>query len=119
MRKGKGAIVAKERGLRKVLQHYVTEFINRNDEDITEFIIIGYTSDIKVAQNLKFKIQKETNFDKEIYIMQMGVSVGTHVGLGAVSMFFVEKGHKRDGLLINEVHGLIEKKNELIEKFKK
>ncbi|WP_064094158.1 DegV family protein [Rossellomorea aquimaris] len=91
MKKGKGAIVAKERGLKKVLKHYVTELSNRYDRDITEFIIIGYTSDIKVAENLKAKIQSNTDFSKEIYIMQMGVSVGTHVGLGAISMFFFEK----------------------------
>jgi DegV family protein with EDD domain len=91
MKHGKGAIVAKERGLKRVLKHYVQEFIKRNDKEITEFIIIGYTSDIKVAENLKAKIQQETDFSGTIYIMQMGVSVGTHVGLGAISMFFVEK----------------------------
>jgi len=108
MRKGKGAIVAKERGLKRVLKHYVNEFINRYDKEITEFIIIGYTSDIKVAENLKTKIQLETEFSGDIYIMQMGVSVGTHVGLGAISLFFVEKKRKRDGLLINGVRDLID-----------
>lgn len=91
MRDGKGAIVAKERGIKKVLNHYVQEFIKRCDWEKTEFIIIGYTSDILVAENLKTKIVKETDFTGEIHIMQMGVSVGTHVGLGAISMFFMEK----------------------------
>jgi len=91
MKAGKGAIVAKVRGRKKVLKHYVDEFISRNDEDMTEFVIIGYTSNITVAENLKIKIQEETDFSGEIYIMQMGVSVGTHVGLGAVSMYFIEK----------------------------
>ncbi|WMJ81833.1 DegV family protein [Clostridium sp. MB40-C1] len=119
MKKGKGAIVAKERGLKKVLNHYTNEFISRNDWDITDFIIIGYTSDIKIAENLKNKIIKETEFTGDILIMQMGVSVGTHVGLGAISMYFVEKGHKKDNLLINEVNEIIEKKNVLLEKIKK
>lgn len=91
MKNGKGAIVAKERGLKRVLKHYVEEFIKRNDEAVTDFIIIGYTSDIKIAENLKVKLEKETDFTGAIHIMQMGVSVGTHVGLGALSMFFVEK----------------------------
>ncbi|WP_339148216.1 MULTISPECIES: DegV family protein [unclassified Sutcliffiella] len=91
MKNGKGAIVAKERGLKRVLKHYVEEFIKRNDETVTDFIIIGYTSDIKIAENLKVKLEKETDFTGAIHIMQMGVSVGTHVGLGALSMFFVEK----------------------------
>ncbi|WP_147535164.1 DegV family protein [Bacillus marasmi] len=91
MKNGKGAIVAKERGRNKVLKHYVNEFVSRIDKSITDFVIIGYTSDRLVAQTLKEKIQTETDFSGEIHIMQMGVSVGTHVGLGAISMFFVEK----------------------------
>lgn len=91
MKDGKGAIVAKERGIKRVLHHYVQEFIKRCDREKTDFIIIGYTSDIKVAENLKIKLENETDFTGNIYLMQMGVSVGTHVGLGAVSMFFMEK----------------------------
>lgn len=91
MKDGKGAIVGKERGLKRVLKHYTEEFVKRNNKEMTDFIIIGYTSDIKVAENLKAKIQLDTDFPGDIYIMQMGVSVGTHVGLGAISMFFVEK----------------------------
>lgn len=91
MKNGKGAIVAREKGRKKVLEHYVREFIKRNDPNITDFVIIGYTSDIAFAENLKEKLLRESGFAGEIYIMQMGVSVGVHVGLGAVSMFFVEK----------------------------
>ncbi|WP_062351219.1 DegV family protein [Bacillus kwashiorkori] len=91
MKDGKGAIVGKERGLKKVLKHYTEELMKRNDHEKTDFIIIGYTSDVKIAENLKAKIQLDTNFTGDIHIMQMGVSVGTHVGLGAISMFFVEK----------------------------
>lgn len=91
MKQGQGAIVGKERGQKRVLNHYVQEFVNRYDRDITEFVIIGYTSDNSIAEELKTKMEQETDFSGDIYIMQMGVSVGTHVGLGAISMFFVEK----------------------------
>jgi DegV family protein with EDD domain len=90
MKDGKGAIVGKERGLKRVLKHYTQEFMKRNDSEMTEFLIIGYTSDVKVAENLKAKILLDTDFSGDIHIMQMGVSVGTHVGLGAISMFFAE-----------------------------
>ncbi len=118
MRKGKGAIVAKERGRKKVIKHYIDEFNKRNDTEVTDFIIVGYTSDLEVAENLKEKIREETEFTGDIFIMQMGVAVGTHVGLGAISMFFVEKGHKRDGLFINEFNDLMEIKNDLLGKMK-
>lgn len=91
MKNGKGAIVAKERGTNKALKFYVEEFKRRNQEDLTDFIIIGYSSDLSLAETLKIKILAETDFSGDIYIMQMGTAVGTHVGLGGVSMFFMEK----------------------------
>ena len=53
MKKGKGVIVAKERGLNKVLKFYVEEFVRRVDKELTNFIIIGYTSDEIVAEDRK------------------------------------------------------------------
>lgn len=114
MRDGKGAIVAKMRGRKKVLEHYIEEFQRRNDPDLTEFVIIGYTSDIAYANNLKNMLESLEGFNDDIYVMQMGVSVGTHVGLGGLSFFFVEKGNRHDGLLINEMSALLSKKNEVL-----
>jgi DegV family protein with EDD domain len=118
MRNGKGAIVAKERGRKRVLNHYVREYIKRVDERITSFIIIGYTSDITVATNLKRLFLAETNFTGEIFIMQMGVSVGTHVGLGAISMYFIEKDHLKTSLLKSELEKIIYNKDKLFENLK-
>lgn len=115
---GKGAVVAKERGSKKVLNYYIREFKIRNDEDLTDFIIIGYTSNKARAEILKQKISEETNFTGEIYIMQMGMTVSNHVGLGGISMFFIENRDKKDGLLISEIHALIDKKNNLLSKIK-
>ena len=41
--------------------------------------------------------------------MQMGVAVGTHVGLGGISMFFLEKEALMDGLIKNEMKHLLRK----------
>jgi len=119
MKKGKGAIVAKERGKKRVLNHYVREYIKRVDESVTDFIIIGYTSDILIANNLKKLFLEKTNFEGEIYIMQMGVSVGTHVGLGAVSMYFIEKRHIKANLMKSEMEKAVYNRDKFIEKFKK
>lgn len=91
MKKGKGAIVAKERGLNRVFKYYIDEFVKRVDKQITDFIIVGYTSKIDIGHTLIEKIKEKTDFVGDIYLMQMGVAVGTHVGLGGLSMFFVEK----------------------------
>ncbi len=93
MKNTKGAVVTKKRGTRQVYNYYIKEFISRVDYDQTNFVIIGFTSDINKAENLK-ALLLETGFTGEIYIMQMGVAVGTHVGLGGLSMFFVEKPHE-------------------------
>ncbi|WP_313757263.1 DegV family protein [Tissierella sp.] len=118
MRKGKGAIIAKERGRNRVLRFYVDEFITRVNKEITDFIIVGYTSDINIAKDLIEKIKTETDFKDEIYIMQMGVAVGTHVGLDGLSMFFVEKENLKDGLVKNELRNIKNMKDEIIEKIK-
>lgn len=114
MKKGKGAIVAKERGRKRVLKFYVDEFMRRVNLDITNFIIVGYTTAINMAEELVDKIKKETDFKGDIYIMQMGAAVGTHVGSGGLSMFFVEKDKLKDGLVKNEIRHLLEKKDELV-----
>lgn len=91
MKQGKGAIVAKVRGTNRALKHYVDEFKRRKQDDLNNFIIIGYSSSIEIAEQLKKRIMEQTDFTGIIHIMQMGVAVGTHVGLGGVSMFFLEK----------------------------
>ncbi|MGF7186781.1 DegV family protein with EDD domain [Desulfitispora alkaliphila] len=91
MKQGKGAVVAKERGRKKVLSYYVNDFLKRNNQEMTDFILIGYTSNKGVAEDLKEKMIAEASFQGDIYIMQMGVAVGTHVGLGGISMFYMEK----------------------------
>ena len=111
MRNGKGAIVSKERGRKRVIKHYISEFKRRNDALMSDFVIIGYTSDIMYAENLKNQFLKETGYEGDIYTMQMGVAVGTHVGLGGLSFYFIEKDRKRDGLIVNEMQNMIEKKN--------
>lgn len=118
MKKSKGAIVTKIRGRKKMLQFYVDEFIKRVDKTITDFIIIGYTSYDSIAKVLKEKIIDEANFTGEIFIMQMGVAVGTHVGLGGLSMFFVEKEKLKDGIIKHEIENIIHKKDEILDKIK-
>lgn len=91
MKDGKGAIVAKVRGTNRALKYYVEEFKKRNFPKWTNFVIIGYSYDRGIAEQLKERMIKHANFTGDIHIMQMGVAVGTHVGLGGVSMFFMEK----------------------------
>lgn len=118
MKNGKGSIVGVERGTKKVLSHFVKAFISSCDKEMTDFIIIGYTSDISVAENLKKKLIEETGFKDEIFIMQMGVAVGAHVGLGAISMYYIAKEPVNDNIFIKEVNTLIDKKNKFIDKIK-
>lgn len=119
MKKSRGSIVAKIRGSKRVLQYYVDEFIKRVDETITDFIIIGYSSSDKIAHTLKEKMLSETSFLGEIYIMQMGVAVGTHVGLGGLSMYFVEKEDIKDNIIKHEIENILHKKDEILSKIKR
>ena len=91
MKQAKGAVIAKERGRNRVLKYYVEQFNKRNDRTKTDFLIIGYTTERQVAEDLQTKIRQETTFEGDIFIMQMGVAVATHVVPGGLSMFFIEK----------------------------
>ena len=119
MKDKKGAIVAKERGRKNVYKHYIREFKERVDLETTDFIIIGYTSDIRIAENFKSLLLKETAYDGEIFIMQMGVSVGAHVGLGGLSFYFIEKDRIKDNILRNELQIMKERKNKMFEVLKR
>lgn len=114
MRSSKGAIVGKVRGSKKVFSYYIEEFKKRNDPKLTDFLIIGYTSDRTKAENLLKKVENETDFKGQVFIMQMGVSVGTHVGLGGLSFYFIETGDRHDGLIYNEMQQLLDKKDEML-----
>lgn len=94
MKETKGASVAKVRGTNKALKYYVDEFQKRMDPEWTNFIIIGYSNDQSIANDLRDRIKLQTDFLGDIHIMQMGVAVGTHVGLGGLSLFFMEKEKK-------------------------
>lgn len=91
MKDTKGTIVAKKHGHQHVLRYYIEEFMKRVDETESDFIIIGYTSDIQRAETLKTLLLHKTGYQGDVFIMQMGVAVGTHVGLNGLSMFFAEK----------------------------
>ncbi|HSN65338.1 MAG TPA: DegV family protein [Fusibacter sp.] len=108
MKQGEGAIVSKERGRKAVLNHYIHAFNLRVDLDETDFVIVGYTSDRLYAENLVNLIKTETAFKGEILLLQMGVAVGTHVGLGGLSFYFMEKPHLRDGIIINNINKIKE-----------
>ena len=106
MKQGEGAIVSKERGRKAVLEHYINAFNSRVDLDETDFVIVGYSSDKLYAENLVHLIQSETEFKGDIILLQMGVAVGNHVGLGGLSFYFMEKPHLKDGLLVNNLNKL-------------
>lgn len=118
MRNGKGAIVAKERGRKMVLNHYLREFGSRVDPELTDFIIIGYTTDKAYAEVLRQRLTEEAGFTGEILILQMGVAVGVHVGHGGLSLFFIEKDRCHDGLLVNEIKHLAERRDAMLSRLR-
>lgn len=109
MRDGRGDVFAKLRGRRKVLEFYVKEFTSKMVREFTDFVIIGYTSDIAPAYALQSKIELETGYSGDIFIMQMGVVVGTHVGPGGLSMFFIQENNKQNIWSKQELIDLVER----------
>lgn len=117
MKGKKGAIVAKTRGIKGVLNYYINSFKEHCDISMTDFIIIGYTSDKAYALNLKTKLLNETNYKGEIFIMQMGVSVGVHVGLGGLSMYYIKNEESLDAIITGEIEKIKNNINKLKNNF--
>lgn len=111
MKNKKGSLVAKERGWKRVYKHYIDEFEIRVDEEESNFILIGYTDNKKLAEDFKKEFLGQTSYTGDIYLMQKGPAVGTHVGLNGLSMFYIEKGHISD----NIVRSRLKKRKEQLE----
>ena len=91
MIEGTGTLVGKERGMNKVINFYVKELEDNIDKENFNFIIVSYTSDIKLAEKLVEKIKSEISFSGKIYMMRMGAAVGVYVGLGSIAMYYASK----------------------------
>lgn len=87
---GHGVIVEKLKSTETVREFFVHEFNNHANLELTDFVIIGYTSNIEYAHWLKDDLRKQCNFQKEIYIMQVRPATGSLAGDDVLTIFYMQ-----------------------------
>lgn len=87
---GHGIVVNKFNSTDIVRDFFVHEFKNHANLDLSDFVIIGYTSNIEYAYWLKDDLRKHCSYEKEIYIMQVRPATGSVVGDDALSIFYMQ-----------------------------
>lgn len=90
-KRGIGTVIGTVLGQRDVEQYYVDEFVKLVDEKQTDFVIIGYSSDITYAKELREMLFKRSKFVGDIHIMQVRAVVGSYIGMGGISICFMSK----------------------------
>lgn len=88
---GKATLASKVVGGNKIAECFSNEFKHNADIRNTDFVIIGYSTDIEPALKTKSLILQQTNFEGEIFVMQMRPAFGAHMGKGAVGIYFLGK----------------------------
>jgi len=88
---GKATLASKVIGENKVTQCFANEFKNHADIQNSDFAIIGYSTDESKAIDTKNRIIKDTNFEGDVYIMQMRPAFGAHMGRRAIGIYFLGK----------------------------
>ena len=87
---GSGAVIKTVNSIQAVNKFFIDEYQTSYNKEVNDFIIIGYSSDLNLAENLKQEFLKKASFKGNIYLMQMGAVVGTLTGVESLSLFFIK-----------------------------
>lgn len=80
----------KVRGNKAIINRMI-ETMNERGHDIGNQVIgLNYAGDTELCMQLKEAIENEFGV-KEFVISEIGAAIGTHVGTGTVSVFFLRK----------------------------
>ncbi len=85
--------IAKVRSRKRIIPYFIDRIKKEMDDD-TPFLIVGHSCDLDFAEQFVEEFKKNIDFDKEIYIGEVGPTIGTHSGPGVLSVFYL----KKDGL---------------------
>ena len=89
--KGMGVVMGNAERIEQVYRTYADDFIQLVDRELTDFIIIEYSSDVSRAEDQKKYLIRTTGYEGEIYLSQLSPSGGVILGLGSVGMSYVSK----------------------------
>ncbi len=82
--------IGKVRSKKRIIPYYIDK-IKKEMDTQTPFVLVGHSCDAAFAKKFVDKFKEELNFDKPIYIGEVGATIGTHSGPGVLSVFYLRK----------------------------
>ncbi len=82
--------IGKVRSRKRVIPYYIDK-IKREMDPETDFMLVGHSCDLDFAKEFIKKFNEECDYDIDIYIGEIGATIGTHCGEGVLSIFYIKK----------------------------
>lgn len=81
----------KVRGRKKIIPFYLDYLEETMDFDKSPFLSVAHSEDLAFAQTFVEAFKERFNYDKPIYISDIGATIGTHAGPGVLAVFYIKK----------------------------
>lgn len=83
--------IGKVRGRKKIIPYYLTHIENTMDFEASPFLSVAHSLDEPFAREFIQAFKEKFNWDKPIYISELGATIGTHAGPGVLAAFYIKK----------------------------
>lgn len=81
----------KVRGRKKIIPFYLDYLEESMDFEKSPFLSVAHSEDLAFAQKFIEAFKERFNYDKPIYISDIGATIGTHAGPGVLAVFYIKK----------------------------
>lgn len=82
---------AKVRGRKRIIPFYLDYMEETMDFDESPFLSVAHSEDLEFANMFIEAFKERFNYNKPIYISDIGATVGTHAGPGVLATFYMKK----------------------------
>lgn len=83
--------IGKVRGRKKIIPYYLIHIQNTMDFEANSFFSVAHSEDLEFAMEFVEAFKEKFNWDKPIYVSEIGATIGTHAGPGVLAIFYVKK----------------------------
>ena len=83
--------IGKVRGRKKIIPYYLTHIENTMDFEASPFLSVAHSIDEPFALEFIEAFKEKYDWDKPIYISELGATIGTHAGPGVLATFYIKK----------------------------
>lgn len=83
--------IGKVRGRKKIIPFYLKHMEKTMDFEKSPFLSVAHANDLAFAQEFIDAFKDTFQWDKPIYISEIGATIGSHAGPGVLAAFYIKK----------------------------